>query len=167
MNKAKKILAILILLLIAGVTSITLYRNLNEKEPTSFSLADINGIQHNITFEDKPTILLFFTSWCPYCNEDAPRVVSLYEKYKDEINLYGVNIINRDDLEEVIDYVNKYEIKYPVLLDEESSLHKQYKSPGFPTLIFLNKNGKEINRIVGASSIDIIEAQFINAIKKY
>ncbi len=166
MNPARKALAIVILILLVGVASLTLYKNLNATKLEILSLPDINGIQHNITFEDKPTILLFFTSWCPYCNEDAPKIVSLYEKYKDQVNLYGVNLINRDESEEVIKYIDKYNIKYPVLLDE-GKFHKKYKSPGFPTLIFLNKSGKESKRIVGATNIGIIESEFMKAIRYY
>jgi hypothetical protein len=43
--------------------------------------------------------------------------------------------------------------------------NKEYGSPGFPTLLFLDKNGHITRRIVGSTSIKNIEKQFINSIK--
>jgi peroxiredoxin len=91
--------------------------------------------------------------------------VSLYEKYKNEINLYGINLQNRDNPIDLKAYIDKYKIQYPVLLDEESSLYKQYGSPGFPMLVFLDRKGKVTKRMVGSREKNVIEQQFRTAIK--
>ncbi|CAG7648555.1 Sporulation thiol-disulfide oxidoreductase A [Paenibacillus solanacearum] len=128
-------------------------------------MKDLEGNMQTIALNDKPSVLLFFTSWCPYCNEDAPKIVSMYQKYKSDINIYGINLINREnDPDDVREYIKKYNIDYPVLLDDGGNLYRKYRAPGFPTLIFLNKHGKEMNRIVGSTAIEIIERQFTNAI---
>jgi thiol-disulfide isomerase/thioredoxin len=165
-NTAKKPAAIIIImLLVYAAAGFTLYNYfIKGKKPENVTLNDLTGNSHTIAFETKPTVLLFFTTWCPYCNEDAPKVVTLYERYQADINLYGINVIDRDDRQEVEEYVKKHGIQYPVLLDEGSYLHKEYGSPGFPTLVFLNKNGREIRRIIGSTSIEMIEAHIKNAI---
>lgn len=126
-------------------------------------MSDISGEPHTITFADKPTVLLFFTSWCPYCNQDAHKIVNMHERYKDQIQIYGINPTDRDDVDKVKKYMTKHGIQYPVLLDEDSNLRKQFGTPGFPTLVFLDRNGKETNRIRGASDVNIIEKQFAKA----
>lgn len=121
----------------------------------------------HINFSEKPTILLAFTSWCPYCNEDAPKIVSLYEKYKDKVNIYGINMLYRDDLDEVINYVDIHNIKYPILLDETGDTHRYLGEPAFPALLFMNSEGVIIDEIIGSTDIEIIEDSFINLINNF
>ncbi|UKS26609.1 TlpA family protein disulfide reductase [Paenibacillus sp. HWE-109] len=162
----RKTIASIISIIILGIVAVTVFNNFNNRqiEYVTTSLKDLGGNEESIIFKDKPTAFLFFTSWCPYCNEDAPKVVSVYEKYKDKINLYGINLINRDERSGVDKYVVKYKIGYPVLLDEDNKLYKKYGSPGFPTLVFFDKNGKETKRIVGSTNQNIIDAQFRKAV---
>lgn len=172
MKKLSFILTNLILLS-ALVTIVYLVTNnttsSKPEEPSkNIVLMDLyNSQQVNVNFSEKPSVLLFFTSWCPYCNEDAPKIVSLYNKYKDQINIYGINISNRDDLNEVKKYVKKYNIEYPILKDENGDIYKNYGSPGFPTLFFIDSKGNVIDRIVGSTDIELIEKSFVNLKEKF
>ncbi|WP_248927805.1 TlpA family protein disulfide reductase [Paenibacillus hamazuiensis] len=167
MDKAKKISTLIILIIIGCLLVIVINTNLkNTKDSNEIVMKDLDGNVQTISFSEKPSVLLFFTSWCPYCNDDAPKIVSLYQKYKNEINIYGINLIHREnDPDDVKEYVSDYNIEYPVLFDDGGKLYRKYGSPGFPTLVFLDKNGKEVNRIVGSTAKKVIERQFINAMK--
>ncbi|MOA12086.1 Thiol-disulfide oxidoreductase ResA [compost metagenome] len=121
----------------------------------------------SIEFSDKPSVLLFFTTWCPYCNDDAPKMVELYNKYKDEVNVYGINVINRDVLSEVKQYVEHYQIEYPVLLDESNQLYEKYGEKGFPSMFFVDTNGKTKDRIIGSTDISVIEESFLGLINSH
>ncbi|UNK18687.1 TlpA family protein disulfide reductase [Paenibacillus sp. N3/727] len=123
--------------------------------------------QVTIDFTERPTVFIFFTSWCPSCIEDAPKIMSMHEKYKDQVNIYGINVTNRDEKREVKKYVYKYAIKYPVLLDKEGDLYAQYGGKGLPSLYFLDGQGKIVKEIIGSSDIDIIEQSFVNLIGVY
>ncbi|WP_373231365.1 TlpA family protein disulfide reductase [Cohnella sp.] len=114
----------------------------------------------SVNFAEKPTVILFFTSWCPYCNEDAPKIVQLHKKYKSDINLFGINLVYRDDLQEVREYVKNYDIEYPILLDESGSVYKKYGGSGFPSLYFFNSKGEIIDQLVGSTDIENIENSF-------
>ncbi|MCU6711769.1 TlpA family protein disulfide reductase [Paenibacillus sp. J5C_2022] len=140
-----------------------------KEEPQSNISSSLNGIAlhnlqddklMNVAYTDKPTVLSFFTSWCTYCNMDAPKMVALYEKYKDRVNVYGVNLIDRDEREEVVKYVERHEIPYPVLLDANGDVFRQYNGRGFPTLYFIDRSGKVTDAIIGSSEMDTIEAAF-------
>jgi len=153
--------------------SLVLYTLMNNSFKTVPSLENINlkdlktNSEVQINFANKPTILLFFTSWCPYCNEDAPKIVTLYEKYNEKINIYGINPEFRDDREEVKNYIEKYKINYPILLDETGDIYKYYGEPGFPTLFFIDSKGKVIDQIIGSTDIEIIEDSFKNLLENY
>ncbi|MDF2650477.1 MAG: TlpA family protein disulfide reductase [Paenibacillus sp.] len=167
MEKIKKVATFILLILIVCVALVAVKDNLSNTNGvvSEIILKDLKGSTHTIGPNKKSSVLVFFTSWCPYCNEDAPKIVDMYGKYQNNIDIYGINLINRDDVSEVRDYVSEYNIEYPILLDEGGSLYKSYGSPGFPTLVFLDKNGKETKRIVGSTELDTIEKQFIRAIK--
>ncbi|OPA73672.1 hypothetical protein BVG16_26595 [Paenibacillus selenitireducens] len=127
----------------------------------------MNANEVQVKFSEKPTVLLFFTSWCPYCNEDAPKIVSLNKKYNNQINIYGINLLYRDEVSEVQNYVKKHKIDYPILIDETGATYKNYGGLGFPALYFLNSRGDVIDQIIGSTDIDIIESSFKNLIYNY
>ncbi|MEK4236887.1 TlpA family protein disulfide reductase [Paenibacillus sp. FSL H7-0714] len=138
------------------------------RSPENIELNELsNGNKIEVNFSEKPTVFVFFTSWCPYCNDDAPKIVSLYEKYKDRVNIYGINLLYQDDLSEVEQYVADYNIKYPVLLDETGDLHKQFGEQAFPALFFMNSDGKVMDQIIGSTDFDAIESSFKIFIKNY
>ncbi|NIK80280.1 thiol-disulfide isomerase/thioredoxin [Paenibacillus castaneae] len=163
MNRLSKYATGTILVLALGLViylGINYSIKLNE-ENSRIQLSELRGgAEVEVDFAEKPTVLSIFTSWCPYCNEDAPKMVALYEKYKDQINVYGINVTNRDELSEVQSYVEKHGIEYPVLLDQEGDVYKYYGGDGFPALCFVNTDGQIIDYIIGSVSQDDIEASF-------
>ncbi|UHA73256.1 TlpA family protein disulfide reductase [Paenibacillus sp. 481] len=141
----------------------------SDKQPinTAITLKDVAAVNHTIQFSEKPTVLQVFTSWCPYCNDDAPKIVSLHEQYKDKVNIYGINLIQRDEMDAVKDFIRNYKIKYPVLLDEEGKVHKLLGGTGFPALFFFNSQGEIVDQIIGSSEMEYIEQSFSQFITNY
>ncbi len=58
------------------------------------SIADTNGIMHSLyNVEAKATIVLFWGSWCTHCEDDMPKLKSLYTRYKDKgLEIYAIGI---------------------------------------------------------------------------
>lgn len=135
---------------------------------TAIQLKELNTEEKKvINFAEKPTIVVFFTSWCPYCNEDAPKVVSLYDKYKDRLNVYGINLIKRDDSAEVRNYVNQHGITYPVLLDETQEVYDYFGGQGFPAMYFVNSRGELIDEIIGSTDLETMEESIHSLMDNY
>ncbi|WP_088549504.1 TlpA family protein disulfide reductase [Paenibacillus aquistagni] len=124
------------------------------------------GREVQIQYADKPTVLLMFTSWCPYCNEDAPKIVALEEKYRDRLQVYGVNLLYQDEVSELESYVDRHQSTYPVLMDETGDMHRKYGRTGFPALFFLNKQGEVVDQILGSTDMETIEASFLRLLEK-
>ncbi|MBI5555235.1 MAG: TlpA family protein disulfide reductase [Elusimicrobia bacterium] len=106
-----------------------------------FTLKNLAGKDINLMKDftkRKVIILVFSATWCPYCVQEIPALKAVYDKY----NYKGVEIIHVDpqeSRERVQWLVDKYKIPYPVLLDENGQVIKQYKVPGLPTIIFLDQ----------------------------
>ncbi|TYP74595.1 TlpA family protein disulfide reductase [Paenibacillus methanolicus] len=134
-----------------------------ENEPTAgaatMTLNDFaTKLPRTVDFAEKPTVLQVFTSWCPYCNEDAPKLVELQEKYKDQVHVIGINLYHRDTEEDLAAYLTKYGITYPVLLDEDGSIHEKLGKTGFPALFIMDAKGEVASSRVGSIDRSDMEA---------
>ena len=103
-----------------------------------------------LTLDDlvgKPSVLVFFTTWCPYCLRQTPVLLTAYSKYGTQIQMVGINV--EEPQAQVDDYINKMNIPYPVLLDINRAVADAYQISGFPTTYFLDDQGVIIARHVG------------------
>ncbi|MCI3923837.1 redoxin domain-containing protein [Paenibacillus sp. TRM 82003] len=98
---------------------------------------------------DKPVIVNFWASWCDPCRMEAPLLSDLYEKYKDKLDIYGVNGTKYDELVSVEAFVKQYQYTFPTLLDRENDVFKLYRVPGYPTSYFIDANGVVRDIVVG------------------
>ncbi len=91
------------------------------------------------------TMLVFFATWCPHCNNEAPIISELEDRY-DDLNVVMVGIDGEDDAGTVRQFVERYDITSPAVY--VPSLGGQYQVSGYPTTYVLDEN----NEVVGAHS---------------
>jgi cytochrome c biogenesis protein CcmG, thiol:disulfide interchange protein DsbE len=118
----------------------------------SFDLADTRG---------KPTVINFFASWCGPCNQEAPDLVA-FSKSHPEAAFVGVDTFD-DPQADAEAFLAKYGITYPVVVDSGSAIAQQWGVDGIPTTVFLDANGVERDRIVGAADAAAFEASLQKA----
>ncbi len=121
-----------------------------------FQLKDINGNTMALSaFKGKVVMVEFWATWCPPCKELAPLLTELYNKYKDR-GFVMLSIVSSDEGETTVkNFINKYKITYPVLLDNSGAARK-YNVSGIPVSFIINKDGKIVNKHLGNTS-DIIQ----------
>ncbi|MCX6372758.1 MAG: TlpA disulfide reductase family protein [Actinobacteria bacterium] len=110
--------------------------------PGDFSVADYAG---------KPLVVNYFGSWCGPCNAEAPDLSTFAEAQSGTAAFAGVAV--NDNESDVVDFMSKYGLSYPVVLDD-NSLSAANGINGVPTTIFYDASGQEVDRIVGAASLD-------------
>jgi thiol-disulfide isomerase/thioredoxin len=93
----------------------------------------------------RATMLVFFATWCPHCNKEAPIISELESEYKD-LRVIMVGIDGQDDPEKVREFVEEYDIESPAVY--QPSLGETYQASGYPTTYVLNEN----DEIVAAHS---------------
>jgi thiol-disulfide isomerase/thioredoxin len=89
----------------------------------------------------KATMLVFFATWCPRCNNEAPIISDLEEQYED-LRVVMVGIDGRDNPQKVREFVEKYDIEGPAVY--QPSLGFTYQVSGFPTTYILNDNDEVV-----------------------
>jgi peroxiredoxin len=108
----------------------------------SFKLLGTDGRTYEVNGKrDKPVLLNFWASWCDPCQMEAPDLKAVYNKYKDQFDLYGVNVTSKDKLAEAQSFVKQYQLPFPILLDKDGKVSDQYRVNLIPTSYLIDRNG--------------------------
>lgn len=111
-----------------------------------FTFSDIKGVTHRISdFEGKPTVVVFWASWCSDCEKQMPQMkeyIELSKKYGDVTFLF----INKTDGEKetkeaASNYMKQLGIEKGLYFDEGLHAYKQLGIHNIPTTFFLDANG--------------------------
>jgi peroxiredoxin len=125
-----------------------------ENKALDFALEDLNGNTVKLSsYTGQGVLLVFSTTWCPYCSKEIPQLKELYTKYKEK----GFEILNIDiqeSKEKVSAYANEHKLPYKVLLDPDGRVASMYGVRGVPTKVLINKDGTIL--CVACRSIDIM-----------
>ena len=77
--------------------------------PDEFSVADYAG---------RPLVVNYFGSWCGPCNAEAPDLAAFSKAQSGKAAFVGVAV--NDQQNDVVDFMSKYGLTYPVVLDDDS-----------------------------------------------
>jgi thiol-disulfide isomerase/thioredoxin len=129
--------------------------------PFEFSLSNLDG--KTVTLKDyagRITIVHIWGTWCPPCRADIPHLADLHKKYK-RLEIVGVNCTNTGEGEAaqtVRDFVKNNKVPYPCLIGTKELLKQVPNLQGFPTTLFLDCSGKVRLMLLGAQSLETLEA---------
>jgi thiol-disulfide isomerase/thioredoxin len=95
--------------------------------------------------EAEATMLVFFATWCPHCQAEAPVMSELESQYEG-LQMVMVGIDGEDNPQKVQQFVEEYDFESPAVYDP--ALGPEYEVSGYPTTYVLDGE----NRVVGAHS---------------
>ncbi len=111
-----------------------------QKVPDWPRVTDLEGRKVTLDqFLDQPLIINITTTWCVSCKEEAPVLKAFYERYRDRVNLVGIDV--RESAEIVKKYRDDFALSYPLLLDRSASLTGPYNVRGYPETWFVSTDG--------------------------
>ncbi len=140
-----------------------------EKPKTYNNLSFLDYNRQKVSIDDfkgKLVMLNFWATWCAPCKEEMPSLDLLQTNPKlDNLEIIPINV-GQDSFEKIQNFFNELDIKnLQVYFDNPETLAKKFALRGLPTTIVLNKNGKELARIIG--SIDFNEKKFVDWLTVY
>jgi thiol-disulfide isomerase/thioredoxin len=114
---------------------------------TTLSGAPFNGA----SLQGKPSVLWFWTPWCPYCNAEAPGV-SQVAAANPAVTFVGVAA--RSEVAAMQNFVSKYNLNFTNLNDANGAIWSAYNVPWQPAWVFYNSDGTStfVNNPTAATS---------------
>lgn len=115
----------------------------------AFALRDIAGQQFKLPegARDKVLVLHFWGSSCSYCRDEIKILTKLHREFAGE--LFPVSINVGENLLTVNKFIDKLEPSYPMLLDSDGAVAKQFGIFGIPVTYIADRAGTVRFRIFG------------------
>jgi len=114
-----------------------------------FTLQKLGG--GSVTLSDyrgkKPVVLDFWASWCPNCRRDMPKLSRMYDKYKDQVEVIGVNL--RESNSTAQNYISSAGISFPIVMDPNGATSNAYGNRYTNTHVLIDKNGNIVRTVPG------------------
>ncbi len=95
-----------------------------------FSLRDQRG---------KVVVLNFWATWCVPCREEMPLFQEWHARYSPDLAILAVNFDEPPDL--VKDFIRELGVTFPVLLDPGAEIQYLSRVRGYPTSLFVDRDG--------------------------
>lgn len=122
-----------------------------------FYLKDIKGEGMTLSGQRGRIILLrFWSTRCPSCKEEMPRLEKTYKGLKDKgLEVLAINV--EDSQEVASNFTQEMGLTYPVLLDKGGKVAGVYNVFGIPTTFFIDKEGVIRERVFGDMKEETVE----------
>jgi len=95
----------------------------------------------------------------PPCNAEAPELAAFAEQNP---GVQVVGVACQDTEEDAVGFMEEFGLTFPLVLND-GTLVQETGIPAFPTTIFYNAQGEEVDRIVGAATLDRFNASLAKA----
>ena len=114
-----------------------------------FELATTTGEVIRLSdFRGQAVLLNLWATWCPPCREEMPAINQVYNEFKNQgLVVLAMNMTYQDDVSAVAPFIERYELTFPILLDETGDIARDYQMRSLPTSFFIDRNGI-INEVV-------------------
>jgi len=97
----------------------------------------------------------FWATWCPPCKTEMPAMQALAERYPDQLLILGVDW--GEERGAVEDFVARYEITYPILLDPTLETYYRWSPQfGLPRHYFVAADGTVQREVIGPLDPDLM-----------
>jgi thiol-disulfide isomerase/thioredoxin len=118
---------------------LTAPRVLAADDRLQFSATTLSGAPFNgVTLQGKPSVLWFWTPWCPFCNAEAPGISQVAAANR---AVTFVGVAAHSDVGAMQDFVSKYNLNFTNLNDTDGSIWARYNVPWQPAYVFYRADG--------------------------
>jgi thiol-disulfide isomerase/thioredoxin len=110
--------------------------------PPTYSLPDRRGqMRHSTDYRDKVTLVVFWATWCPPCVEELPSLNRLADHFGSrDFEIVSIDFQESPELLET--FLQKVPVDFPVLLDSDGSIARDWGVFSFPSSFLLDHDGK-------------------------
>lgn len=153
----KQVSILILLVLLTGVSGFSAQarpvQGIKPGKADDFTLKNLQGkdVSLSANLKKGPVLLVFWTTWCPYCVQEIPEVIALQNKYASKgLKILGVNI--QESMGKVSSVADSKGVNYEVVLDADGTVAQSYGVRGIPASALIDTEGNIVFQGVGLPS---------------
>ena len=122
------------------------------------TLTDSQGVSRSLAdYRGQVVLVNLWATWCPPCKEEMPTLQAFYDKYR-ESGFIIVAINDGDPKADVLQFVEDYELTFPVWLDPTYIATEQaFNTLNLPTSFVIDRSGTIQLTWVGGIDAETLE----------
>lgn len=122
------------------------------------TLTNTQGVPTSLAdYRGQVVLVNLWATWCPPCKEEMPALESFYNKHKKD-GFVIVAINDGDPEADVLQFVQDYELTFPVWLDPKYIATEQaFKTLNLPSSFVIDRNGTVVLSWVGGINLRSLE----------
>ena len=134
---------------LAFAESEPLHRVSDKPPAPDFTLKDMDDKIHQLSaYRGRVVIVNFWATWCPPCRFELPSMDKAYQALKQQdVVMLAINV--GEDADTIFSFTADYPVSFPLLLDKDGAVIKQYPVIGLPTSYIINPQGQLVYRVIG------------------
>lgn len=104
----------------------------------------------------KVVLVNVWATWCGPCRVEMPSLQALHERFRDQgFTVLAVSIDTGPGYREKVErFVQEYGLDFPVLLDPDARIQREFRTVGVPETFVLDREGRIVKRLIGAADWD-------------
>lgn len=124
----------------------------------------VQGLTDNMirlsSFRGKVIVLEFMMSWCHYCQEMAPSVAYLNDKYsgQDVVFLSVAGTESGATAQSTAEFMTERGATWTHVLDKDNSVFRTYRVQGTPSYFIIDKSGRILSTFQGLVATETFSA---------
>lgn len=115
-------------------------------------------------------VLDFWTYCCINCIHILPDLAFLEDKYADQpvvfIGVHSAKFTNEADRETIRAAILRYQIRHPVVIDEDMRLWRAYGVRSWPTQVVIDAAGRIVGAVAGENQRDAVDRMIAEALAR-
>lgn len=127
-----------------------------------FTLQGEDGKTYRLKdYRGKVVVINFWATWCPPCRFEMPSLERAWNQLKDQdVVVLAVDVGETADV--IFEFTGTYPMSFPLPMDLDGAVTKQYPITGLPTTYIVNPEGMVTHRAVGSREWD--DPQLMNTL---
>lgn len=131
-------------------------------EPVTLEDLDGNAVDLGRLVGEKPMLLQFWATWCPLCEELAPRLEAAHAQYGDDVEFIQVAVGVNQSPRSIRRHLEAHPTPARVLWDGRGRATRTFEAPTTSYIVVLDADGRVV--YTGAGADQDIEAAVAKAV---
>ncbi len=125
-----------------------------------FELTTLNGDTVKLSdYRGQRVMVNFWATWCPPCRAEMPDMEKFHQNK--DITILAINLTETESAKsDVTEFVEKFELTFPVLMDETVKVANQYQIQPIPSSFMIDSNGRIQYKALGAMNYELMVQEF-------